>query len=175
MRANGIALFFLAVCLLLSALAAAQAQPSIIHVSGSGVQTIDVSANDLAHMPRVTVDVKDAHTGEQEHFEGVLISDVLAKAGAPLGEKLRGKGVATYVVAHASDGYAAVYSIAELDPAMTDNRILVADTMNGKPLGPKDGPFRMVAPADKRMARWVRMLTALEVENAVSPSESSPR
>ena len=174
MRANGTALLCLAVSLLLSALAAAQAQPSI-HISGSGAQTIDVSANDLAHMPRVTVDVKDAHMGEQEHFEGVLVSDLLAKAGVALGEKLRGKGLATYVVAHASDGYAAVYSIAELDPAMTDNRILVADTMNGKALGQKDGPFRIVAPADKRMARWVRMLTALEVGSAVSPSESSPR
>ncbi len=64
---------------------------------------------------------------------------------------------------------------AELDPVMTDNRIIVADRMNGKPLDPKEGPFKIVVPGDKRPARWIRMLTALQVENAVSPSESSPR
>jgi hypothetical protein len=40
-------------------------------------------------------------------------------------------------VAHTSDGYGVVYSIAELDPAMNDNQIIVADTMNGKALEPK--------------------------------------
>lgn len=40
--------------------------------------------------------------------DGVRLSDLLVKAGAPLGEKLRGRGLATYVVAHPSDEYAVV-------------------------------------------------------------------
>lgn len=69
--------------------------------------------------------------------------------------------MAIYVLAQASDWYAVVYSVAELEPAMTDNRIMVAHKMNGKPLDPKGGPFKVVVPGDKRPARWIRMLTAL--------------
>jgi hypothetical protein len=157
-----------------AALASAQETPSL-EISGTGVATLKVSLADLSRMPRLTLDVREPHKGEMQHYEGVRLSDLLQKAGVPLGEKLRGRGLATYVVAKASDGYAVVYSIAELDPAMTDNQVIVADTMNGKPLEPKQGPFKMVVPGDKRPARWIRMLTVLRVETAVSPSESLPR
>ena len=101
------------------------------------------------------------------------LSDLLSKAGVPLGDKLRGPALATYVVAQASDGYAVVYSIAELDPALTDNRIILADTMDGKPLAGKEGPFRIVVPGDKRPARWIRMVNVLHVENAVAAGSST--
>ena len=126
-------------------------------------------------MARLAVDVRKPHSEAPEHCEGVRLSDLWAKAGVGLGEKLRGRALASYVVAQASDGYQVVYSIAEIDPAMNDNRIILADTMNGKPLGEHDGPFKIVAPGKKRPARWVRMVNALRVENAVSPSESSPQ
>jgi DMSO/TMAO reductase YedYZ molybdopterin-dependent catalytic subunit len=126
-------------------------------------------------MPRLSLDLQESHYGEMQHYEGVRLSDLLAKAGVALGDKLRGRGMTVYVLAQASDGYAVVYSVAELDPAMTDNRTIVADRMNGKPLDPKEGPLKIVVPGDKRPARWIRMLTALQVENAVSPSGSSPR
>jgi hypothetical protein len=107
-----------------------------------------------------------------QNYEGVRLSDLLLKAGAPMGEKLRGQELGTYVVARASDGYAVMYSLAELDPAMTDNQIMVADTMNGKALAPKERPFRVVVPGDKRPARWVRMVSEFEVNNPLSPSRS---
>jgi hypothetical protein len=43
-----------------------------------------------------------------------------------LGEKRRGKELATYVVASATDGYQVVFSLAELDPAFIANDIIVA-------------------------------------------------
>jgi len=152
----------------------AQEQASL-QISGPGIATIKISLQDLSRMPRLTLDIREPHKGEMQHYEGVRLSDLLAKAGVPLGEKLRGRGLATYVVATASDGYAVVYSIAELDPAMTDNQVIVADTINSKPLEPKEGPLKIVVPGDKRPARWIRMLTDLRIENAVNPSESSPR
>lgn len=152
----------------------AQEQPAL-EIEGSGIATIKISLQDLSRMPRLTLDVREPHKGEMQHYEGVRLSDLLAKAGVPLGEKLRGRGLTTYVVARASDGYAVVYSIAELDPAMTDNQVIVADTMNGKLLEPKEGPLKIVVPGDKRPARWIRMLTDLRIESAVNPSESSPR
>ena len=41
--------------------------------------------------------------------------------------------------------------------------VLLADTMDGKPLPADAAPFRLIAPADKRPARWVRMVKRLTV------------
>ena len=48
-----------------------------------------------------------------------------------------------------------VFSLAELDAGIADSEVIVADTMDGAPLGDKLGPFRLVAPHEKRPARWV--------------------
>jgi len=164
----------LAPLLLVSSIFVAQQTPSV-QISGKNIPTLHVTATELSRMPRLSVDVHNPHSENTEHYEGVRVSDLLAKAGVPLGEKLRGVALATYIVVQAGDGYAVVYSIAEIDPTMNDNRIILADTMNGKPLGEHDGPFKIVAPGEKRPARWVRMVHALQVESAVIPSQSSPQ
>jgi hypothetical protein len=71
--------------------------------------------------------------------------------------------MATYVQADASDGYRVIFSLPELDADFQDSEVIVADTMNGAPLDDKAGPFRIVAPHDKRPARWIRMLRSLTV------------
>jgi hypothetical protein len=96
-------------------------------------------------------------------YEGVWVNEVLKRAGVPQGSELRGKALASYVLAEAQDGFQVVFSRAELDPAFIDNEILPADTANGKPLFGAQGRFRLVAPKDKAGARSVRMLTKLEV------------
>ena len=103
-------------------------QPAKLRISGDGIQPLEITATDLARMPRLTLDVRDPHTGNVHQYGGVRLSDLLTKAGAPLGDKLRGTAVSTCVLARAKDGYAVVYSLAELDPAMNDNQIIVADT-----------------------------------------------
>ena len=50
-----------------------------------------------------------------------------------------------------------------------DSEVIVADIMNGSPLGEKQGPFKMVAPHDKRPARWIRMLKSLTVVSVAPP------
>lgn len=73
--------------------------------------------------------------------------------------------MAKYVVAEGSDGYRVTFSIAELDSSIQDSDVIVADTLNGTPLGDKLGPFRLVVPHDKRPARWVRTLRSIKVVN----------
>jgi DMSO/TMAO reductase YedYZ molybdopterin-dependent catalytic subunit len=145
-----------------SALAAVarQASPSI-SVSGDVKQPLTLTAADLAAMPRAKA-VTD-NNGVQTTYEGVWLSDVLKKAGVPLGLGLRGPALAGYVLASASDGYQVVFSIGELDPDMTDSQYLLADTANGKPLFGENGAFRLVIPKDKRGARSVRLLSKIEV------------
>ena len=112
-------------------------------------------------MPRTRLDVKDE--GRTVVYEGVLVGEILKRAGSPVGPEMRGGAVASYVVASASDGYQVVFSLAELDPGFTSNDIIVADTLDGKPLFAYQGPLRIIAPKDSRAARSVRMLQRLEV------------
>jgi len=120
-------------------------------------------------MPRKKLTVTNPHNKKTEAYEGVLLEELLHKAGVPHGEQLRGSAMATYVIAEAEDGYQVAFSLAELDSGILDSEIIVADTMDGSPLPPKEGPFRIVAPHEKRPARWVRMLKSIIV---IHPKES---
>jgi hypothetical protein len=62
-----------------------------------------------------------------------------------------------------SDGYRAVFALAELSPDFTDHVILLADTKDGQPLSPREGPYRLVVPGEKHPTRWVRQVIAVEV------------
>ena len=52
---------------------------------------------------------KNPQTGATRHYEGVRLSDVLARAGAPLGDKLRG-ALSRSMRSHGpTDGYVVVF------------------------------------------------------------------
>ena len=91
-------------------------------------------------------------------FEGVTIKAVL--------ETMRGKRLASYLLVEAADGYRVVIALPELDPAFTDKQVVLAFLKDGKPLDDKEGPYRIVIPDEKRMARWVRQVTTLKIEDA---------
>ena len=76
---------------------------------------------------------------------------------------MKGKRLANCLLVEAADGYRAVIALPELDPAFTDRQILLAFLRDGKPLGEKEGPYRIVIPDEKRMARWVRQVTTLKI------------
>jgi DMSO/TMAO reductase YedYZ molybdopterin-dependent catalytic subunit len=132
-------------------------------IEGDVQKPLSLSLNDLRNLPRTTIKVANEHDPKAEIYEGVLVSKLLDQAGTKQGSQLRGSAMAAYVLAEGSDGYRVTFSIAELDPGFQDSEIIVADTMNGKPLDDKVGPFRLVVPHDKRPARWVRMLQSLRV------------
>jgi len=121
---------------------------------------VTLSLSEFRALPHVSVKVHNPHTDADETYSGVL----LAKVNAPLGENLRGKALANYVVASGSDGYSVVVSLAELDPSIRDGQILVADACDGQPLG-KPGPFSLIVSEDKRPARWVRNLVSISVQS----------
>jgi DMSO/TMAO reductase YedYZ molybdopterin-dependent catalytic subunit len=148
---------------LVSARAPAQPPASTTLVVNGDVPTpVTLSADDLAKMPRETVSVEE-QDGSKVQYEGVPLREVLKRAGAPLGNQLRGKALASYIIAKARDGYQVVFALAELDSAFANEQILVADKRDGKPLFGYQGPFRLVCPNDKAGARSVRMLETLEL------------
>jgi hypothetical protein len=140
--------------------ALAQEAP-VLEVGGDVKSRLRLSKADLAAMPRAALET--LNDGVATRYEGVWLHELLKKAGAASGTELRGKALASYLLAEASDGYQAVFSLAEVDPAFTENQVLVADSADGKPLTGALGPFRLVAPKDKRGARSVRMLARLQV------------
>ena len=97
------------------------------------------------------------------HFEGVSLKSVLEKAGVTFGESTRGKRLTECLVVEGADGYRVVIALPELDPAFTDKETVLAFMRDGKPLGEKEGPYRVIIPEEKRMARWVRQVTALKI------------
>ena len=93
----------------------------------------------------------------------MLLSELLRETGIPQSEKLRGALMASYLLVQGSDGYRVVLSLAETDVSFQDSQILVADKMNGQPIGSGAGPLRLVLPHDLRPGRWVRMLQSVKV------------
>jgi hypothetical protein len=158
----------LIVVLALPSIAWGQTSPQIaptLHVSGPAGQSIVLGVPDLDAMPRETVKVVD-DKGSHAEYAGVPLIEILRRAGAPSGQDLRGKQLTLYLLVSASDGYHAVFAVAELDPAFTDRRVLLVDRRDGKELSPSEGPFRIIVPDEKRHARWVHNVTDLAVKTA---------
>ena len=125
-------------------------------------KTLTLTPEELAALPHKSVAVFNAHSKINETYSGVLLADLLSKAGVPLGEGVRGKLFMIGVVATGTDGYGVLYSLAEVDPAIHTGDVIVADTIDGKKLD-KDGAFRMISSEERRPARWVRNLTSISV------------
>jgi DMSO/TMAO reductase YedYZ molybdopterin-dependent catalytic subunit len=132
-------------------------------IKGDVEKPLSITLDELSRLPRRTIKVMNPHEKKEETYDGVLLTELLKRAGVPQGAQLGGAALATYIQAEAADGYRVIFSLAELDTDFQDSDVIVADTMNGAPLDDKTGPFRLVAPHDKRPARWVRMVQSLTV------------
>ena len=150
----------LIVAFLVSALAPAMVAQSLQIVRADGTSAT-LTAAQIAAAPHVSVNVKDHDTPAQ--FEGVPLSAVLKLAGVEIGGKMKGPQLTQVVLVEAADGYKVVFALAEVDPDFATREILLADKSDGKPLDAKQGPFRIIAPGDKRAGRWVRMVTTLRI------------
>ena len=151
-------------CLLAAAHANTPTAAIVISVSveNGKAQSFDFAALDKLPQHRVHA---EAH-GNAVDCSGPNLIDVLAQAGVASGEALRGKNLALYARVSAADGYRAVFALAELDPGFRDNVPILTHQCNGNALDAKDGPFRLVTPGEKRPARWVRQVTAIDVLRA---------
>lgn len=141
----------------------AQQAPAAVSltVRGDLTSALVLTADDLAKMPREKAIVQD-QDGAKVEYEGVPLREILKRAGAPADKQLRGKALASYILAKARDGYQVVFTLAELAPEFGNQQVLVADKRDGKALFGYQGPLRLVCPNDKAGARSVRMLESIE-------------
>jgi DMSO/TMAO reductase YedYZ molybdopterin-dependent catalytic subunit len=112
-------------------------------------------------MPRTTATVRgDTRTIA---YEGVLVSEILSRAGVATGGQMQSPALTMYVVATAKDGFQVVLSLGELDNPLSGANIIVADLMDGQPLPANVGPLRLILPKDARSVRSVRQLERFQV------------
>ena len=132
----------------------------ILTLKGEDGAARTVTAAEIKAMPHVSASI--THEGKATPFEGPLLSDVLKRVGAPLGDKMRGKALADVVVVSAADGYTVALALSDLEPGVRPTKVILADASNGAPLG-GDGPFRLVVDGDLKPARSERNVVAIAV------------
>ena len=110
----------------------------------------------------VALTVED-DSGRPSDYTGLPIAHLLESVGVALGKSVRGERLAEFVMVHAADGYRVLFSLAEIDPIFRERTPLLCYRKNGGPLPDKEGPLRVVVSDEKRHARWVRQVTAIEL------------
>ena len=161
----GVALFGLMLALLVGgreiAFAAPPDAPAVLKIEGAVTTPLSLTAEDLDKMPRATATL--TADGNTTTYEGVLLYDILVKAGWQFGRGMTGKGMASYLIATGKDGYQVVFALPELDPMFAGSKVIIADKADGGPLPGPQQPFRIVAPQDKMHARSIYSLVKIEV------------
>jgi hypothetical protein len=70
------------------------------------------------------------------------------------------------VTARASDGYAVVFSLAELLPDIGHRAVWLALDEDGTALPDRDAPLKLIVPDDAKPARWVHGVGEITVDDA---------
>ncbi len=153
---------FLFAALLAIVFSSAVLQCQQLTVQNDTGKQVLLSRADLEALPHIRVAAAE-HSSGPVNFEGVTLKSVLEKAGVTFGESMKGKRLTNCLLVEAADGYRAVIALPELDPAFTDKQALLVFLRDGQPLSDKEGPYRIVIPDEKRMARWVRQVTTLKI------------
>jgi hypothetical protein len=143
---------------------------AVAPLSTSLTLTIDgkattLSVAELQAMPQKIVSVHNEHTKADETYSGVLLGDLLAKYGFPVDKTTHRKMLRSYLIAEGTDKYWVLYSVTEVEGSEHDGSVIVATSMNRKPLG-EDGQLKLIDSSDKKPQRWVRNLSAITVKSA---------
>ena len=154
--------WFLAVTLLALVLPSqAQTADGTISVSRPDGSRLELSGEQLRVLPRTRFEAT-AHD-KTAQFEGSDLRELLRAAGIDTGAPLRGPLLRRVITVRASDGYVVVFALAEIDASIGARKVFLVDRQDGAALDPRDGPWRLVVPADARPARWARQVSAISV------------
>lgn len=153
------------ICLLGTVVKPAFAQTgkeATVKISGEVTTAMELKLTDMQQFAQAEVVRKD-RDGNDHKYSGVLLSAILQKAGVTMGKDLKGENLTKYASVEASDGYQVVFALAELDKDFTDRQIILATKIDGKPLAPTDGPFRIIVQDEKKPARCIKQVTGIKI------------
>jgi DMSO/TMAO reductase YedYZ molybdopterin-dependent catalytic subunit len=148
--------------------AAAPAPPEAVRVEGALPRSGTLGRRDLESLGSTTA-TWTSH-GTTHRVVGVRLDAVLAHFGftpGPMGKDIpvadKRRGYRQIVVATARDGFQAVFSCAEVTAGMGPTLALIAWEIDGKPVEPEAGPFRLVVTTDGEPSRSIRQLERIQV------------
>lgn len=149
---------FISIVSLATSITAKAQTTATVKVTGEVTTPLSLTVADLHQFTQTTVVRKDKD-GKDHSYSGVILADILQKAGVTMNKE----SLAKYLLVDASDGYEVIFALAELDKSFTDRTIILADTVDGKALAPGDGPFRIIVQDEKKPARCIKQVTSLKV------------
>lgn len=127
-------------------------------------KTTTFTIAELAAMPQKTVSVHNEHTKMDETYSGVPLGDLLAKAGFVATKTTQRAMLRSYLKAEGTDKYWVLYSVTEVEATEHAGDVIVATSMDSKPLG-ADGQLKLVSSEDSKPQRWVRNLAAITMKS----------
>ncbi|EQB90960.1 molybdopterin-dependent oxidoreductase [Elizabethkingia anophelis] len=133
-----------------------------LKVSGDVLHPLEFTLSDLSKLKHKNASLKDKD-GNTHIYSGIALQDILLKAGVPSGKELHGENLSKYLLVKCTDGYQVLFSLAELDSSIADKNIIIADSVDGKPLPDAKGPLRIVAEGEKKPARSSYQVAALVI------------
>jgi len=133
-----------------------------VKITGEVTTPLELKAADMQQFKQTNVTRKD-RDGNDHTYTGVVLAELLQKAGATMGNDLKGENLTKFISVEASDNYQVVFALAELDKTFTDRTIILASMMDGKPLPAGDGPFRIIVQDEKKPARCIKQVTVIKV------------
>ena len=155
----------------------------VLLVRNEAGKTITLTPADFAKLPQATVRDKIPHSDQEGAYEGVLLYELLRAAGVAFADpaapdkKLPAALRTAYVLVEAADGYQVVFSIPEIHPGLGGREVLLANRVNGEPLGAKLAPYQVIVPGSDLHARWIRQVTRILVQPATAspfPAQDAP-
>ncbi len=148
----------LAVCA--SVTVAAAADPGSVRVDGAVLHPQNFCQADLKALApeQVNTSFETKHGAEHKMWTGVLVTDLLQKAGLK-NEDGKNASLRHTLLVHGKDGYEVAVAMGEIDPMGEGKRVILAYRDEG------DLPaFRLVVPGDVHGARQVHGVVEIEVK-----------
>lgn len=139
-------------------------QASVI-IDGEVKNKMILTPADVDKLPKTTIIGKN-RAGKKHIYTGVALGFVLKQAGVSFGDELRGENLTKYLLVEASDGYQVLFSLAEIDPAFTNRKIILANREDGAFFTMDEGPFRIIIDGEKRMPRNAKQVVSLKIKFA---------
>jgi len=139
------------------------------------LSTLQALAKSKGQETTVTATYMQGSNSVTDTYTGITLWNLLNDDGLILDPSIKNDVLRQYAEVVGTDGYAAIFSLGEIDPNFGGDNDIVAYADTSGQLGPggADGFARMVVPGDMFGGRYVSNIASIEVFTATVPEPST--